>query len=340
MAKKNNDQEEGYGKHILIEKIRGKFGDIFLPPEESEKIIISSYTLLEGIHFSLVYFPLKHLGYKSVISSAAGIYDKGGKPEALFVNIGVSSRFTVEDIETIIEGIGLACTRYNLSIAGLNIDSSLTGLTISITSTGSRDDEPGVLKGIPSPTDLICISGDLGAAYMGLQLLERERRVFEETGGSQPQLKGYEYVIGRQLKPEINISLLDDIKNRGLTPTSVRVVKEGLASDLIGLARRYNLGYRLYHDKIPYEQETADAGKEFGIEPLISALNGGEDYEFVFTFPVSDFDELKKIDMLGIAGHMTAPEEGYSLSLQDGSLAEIKAQGWVMGDARLRADRE
>jgi thiamine-monophosphate kinase len=330
MAENEEKQEQEFGKYILIEKLKEKFPKTFMTEVESENILVSTSVLLEGIHFSMTYFPLKHLGYKSVVSAISGIYSKGGKPEAVSVNMGVSSRYKVEDIESIIEGIDIACQNYELKISGLNIDSSLTGLTISITSTGSPD--PALNTDIqPAETDLVCVTGDLGAAFMGLQLLERERKVFEETGGSQPLLEGKEYVIGRQLKPEIDTDIISKIKKAELLPSSVRVLKEGLASDLIGLAYRHGHGCRVYHEKIPFTQETADAGSEFNIEPLIGALSGGDDFEFMFTFPVADFDKLKEIEELIIVGHLCTANEGYTLALQDNSLAELKAQGWEEG---------
>ncbi len=327
MEDKEKQEEQGFGKYILIEKIKEKFSKTFMDDSSSENVMLSTSVMLEGIHFSMTYFPLKHLGYKSVISSIAGIYSKGGRPETIEINLGVSTRYTIEDIETIIEGADIACQNYELKISGLNIDSSLTGLTMAVTASGTKD--PGLSSDTePTETDLVCVSGDLGAAFMGLQLLERERKVFEETGGSQPQLEGKEYVIGRQLKPEIDRDILTKITEAGLKPTSIRVLKEGLASDLIALSRRYQLGCRLYHDKIPYVQETTDAGKEFGMEPLIAALSGGDDFEFMFTFPVTDFEKIEKLEALSIAGHLTPENEAFTLALQDNSLAELKAQGW------------
>lgn len=327
MPDKDKKQEQAFGKYILIEKLKEKFAQNILPDEKADNLIVSTSVMLEGIHFSMVYFPLKHLGYKAVISSLAGIYSKGGKPENLFINLGLSSRYKVEDIEEIFEGFDFACNNYDLKIAEINVDSSLTGLTLSITSTG---DYNTALKSPanPSQTDIICVTGDLGAAYMGLQLLERERKVFEETQGAQPQLEGFEYVIGRQLKPEIDIDIFDKLKKSGITPTSVRVLKEGLASDLIGLSKRYDLGCRIYHNKVPWDQETSKAGNEFGIDPLISALNGGDDYVVLFTVDVNDYNKIEELDNISIIGHFSPADEGYNLSLQDDSLTELKAQGW------------
>lgn len=327
MADSKKIEEQGFGKYILINKIKDKFSESFIEDDKKEGILVSTSLLLEGIHFSMTYFPLKHLGYKAVISAISGIYSKKGKPETISLNLGISSRYKVEDIETFIEGAVIACQNYNIRISELDIDSSLTGLTISATATGRPDTELKT-EAAPSETDLVCVSGDLGAAFMGLQLLERERKIFEETGGSQPQLEGFEYVIGRQLKPEIDTEILSKLAEAGLKPTSLRVLKEGLASDLIGLAKRHKLGCRIYHEKVPYVQETTEAGKEFGIEPLIAALSGGDDFEFMLTFPVADFEKIEEEKLLSIVGHMTPANEAFTLALQDNSLAELKAQGW------------
>ena len=330
MNEQENNQEQGFGKYILTRKIKEKFPTIFLPEQESDLTLCGTAVMLEGIHFSLVYFPLKHLGYKAVVSSIAEVISKKGKPEIISVNLGISSKFNVEDIESLIEGMEIACRNYDLKIADLNIDSSLTGLTLAVTSTGSAD--PVLYNDVsPTDTDIVCVTGDLGAAFMGLQLLERERRVFEETGGGQPQLKGFEYVIGRQMKPEIDSDAYFKIKEEDLKPTSVKILKEGLASDIIGLGRRYQLGCRLYNEKIPILNETGEAGGEFNIEPIIAALSGGDDFEYMFTFPIADFEKIVKIEKLSVVGHMTPENEAFTLSLQDNSLAELKAQGWEEG---------
>ena len=330
MSDKEKKKEQGYGKYILIEKLKNKFAGSFLSDRDSDNILVSTSMLLEGIHFSLVYFPLKHLGYKSVISSVSGIYSKGGKPETISVNIGIGNRFNYDDIETLVEGIEIACQNYELKMSGLNIDSSLTGLTISVTASGIPDPR---LKSetLAAETDIVCVTGDLGAAFMGVKLLERERKVFEETGSTQPQLEGMEYVIGRQLKPELDTDIISKLSEYELKPTSVKIISEGLASDLIALARKNRMGCRLYHNKVPYARETADAGKEFNIEALIAALSGGDDYEFLFTFSVQDFDKVNDLDDLILVGHFTPEDEAYTLSLQDNSLAELKAQGWEEG---------
>ncbi|MBS0012026.1 MAG: thiamine-phosphate kinase [Bacteroidales bacterium] len=324
MPEEKKSDEKGFGKFALIEELQEQFRSFFDDGESLNNITHTLY--LEGIHFNLMYFPLKHLGYKAVIDSIADLYCRSIKPQIISVNIGLSVRFKKEDIEEIIEGICLACDRHSLRISSLDINSSLTGLAISIASSGKETDS--LTGGMPVSTDLICVSGDLGAAFLGLQLLERERTVFEDTGGAQPKLEGFEYVIGRQLKPELRVDILGQIRMAGIHPGLIRTVRDGIASELIHISKAAGVGCRIYHDRLPIHHDTAAAGQELGFEPLIAALNGGDDFEFVFTCPVKEHDKIEKIDGISIAGHLVPREEGKSLVLQDGSLAELKAQGW------------
>ena len=324
MAEKNTTNGQGYGKYLLTEQIRSKYASVI--SEDSGAAPVSSILYLEGIHFNLVYFPLKHLGYKSVVNSVADLYCRNMEPVKLAVNLGISGRFKKDDIESIIEGMSLACEKYGLKISSLDISSSLTGLAISIASYGRESENLSMSE--PATTDLVCVSGNLGAAFMGLQLLERERRVFEDTGGAQPRLEGFEYVIGRQLKPELKIKSLYQLKKDDIHPGIIRTLRDGLASELIHISRETATGCRVYHDKLPIDPDTAAAGKELGFEPLIAALNGGDDFEFVFTVPVSEHEKLDKQEDISIIGHLVPEDEGNSLVLQDGSLAELKAQGW------------
>lgn len=324
MPGKEQSKEQSFGKYTLINELRDKYKTVF--DDKGESNAVSNILYLEGIHFNLVYFPLKHLGYKSVISSIADLYCRGMEPVGIDINLGVSARFKKEDIENIIEGIYLACQRHGLKVSSLDIDSSLTGLAISIASFGK---EAGRLKRVKAEeTDLLCLTGDLGAAFLGLQLLERERKVFEETGGAQPKLEGFEYVIGRQLKPELKTGLLDKLKEDEIGTGAIRTIRDGLASELIHISRETDLGCRIYNDRLPIDPGTAAAGRELGFEPIIAALNGGDDFEFVFTVPVNEHEKIEKTEGLNIIGHLAPREEGNSLVLPDGSLAELKAQGW------------
>ncbi|MFP4488957.1 MAG: thiamine-phosphate kinase [Bacteroidales bacterium] len=324
MSEENRADEQGFGKFALIDQVHNKFRAFFDNNESSNNITNTLY--LEGIHFNLMYFPLKHLGYKAVINSISDLYCRGMQPQAVSVNMGLSVRFKKEDIEEIIEGVCLACDRYALKISSLDIDSSLTGLAISIASSGKEAEF--FERKTPEATDLICVTGDLGAAYLGLQLLERERKVFEETGGAQPKLEGFEYVIGRQLKPELRTAEIEELGKAGIEPGIIRTVRDGLASELLHISKTAALGCRVYHDKLPVAGETAAAGRELEFEPFVAALNGGDDFEYVFTCPVREHEKLEKTEGISIIGHLVPREEGNSLVLQDGSLAELRAQGW------------
>ncbi|HDZ41233.1 MAG TPA: thiamine-phosphate kinase [Bacteroidetes bacterium] len=330
MPDKEQSNEEGFGKYILIDKLKNKYPEAF--GDTGSYGAVSGILCLEGIHFNLVYFPLQHLAYKTVINSIADLYCRNVLPLNIIVNIGLSARFKKPDIENLIEGMLLACKRYGLKISSLDISSSLTGLAISIASTGKRTD--GFRQVKAEETDLICVTGDLGAAFLGLQLLERERKVFEATGGAQPKLEGFEYVIGRQLKPDIKVNVLEEIKEEGIATGVIRTVRDGLASEIIHISRETGMGCRIYHDRLPIDRDASAAGRELGFEPLIAALNGGDDFEFVFTAPVSEHAKIEKIEKLSIIGHLVPRSEGNSLVLQDGSLAELKAQGWTESPIR------
>jgi len=324
--KENPPKEKGFGKYILINELKNKYRKVFNSSESGNPV--SNILFLEGIHFNLMYFPLQHLGYKSVVDSIADLYCRNILPENISVNLGVSGRFKREDIEAIIQGISLACERYSIGISAFDLSSSLIGLAISIASYGKIKDELKQEK--PEETDLICVTGDLGAAFLGLQLLERERKVFESTGGAQPVLEGFEYVIGRQLKPELRTGLLNQLKEENITWGVMRVIRDGLASELIHIARETGLGCRIYNERLPIGPDTYSAGRELGFEPVIAALNGGDDYEFILTAPVNEYVKIEKMKDLHIIGHLNGQKEGYNLVLPDGSLAELKAQGWSL----------
>jgi thiamine-monophosphate kinase len=325
MSEEEQTDKQAFGKYILINELRGKYNKLF--DESGSGSFVSNILYLEGIHFNLMYFPLQHLGYKSVINSVADLYCRSILPEKIYVNLGVSARFKKEDIETIIQGIALACERYSISISALDLNSSLTGLAISIASYGKVKEN--LKKERPEETDLICVTGDLGAAFLGLQLLERERKVFEDTGGAQPRLEGFEYVIGRQLKPELRTGLLDQLTEDNVTTGVMRVVRDDLASELIHISRETGLGCRVYNERLPIIHDTEAAGRELGFEPVIAALNGGDDFEFIFTAPVNEHAKIEKIKDLHILGHLVKQEEGANLILPDGSLVKLTAQGWT-----------
>lgn len=290
--------------------------------------LVSTDLLLEGIHFNLVYTPLKHLGYKSVIRAISDIYAMNGTPGQIMVSLGISSKFPVEQVEDIYEGIGLACSRYVVDLAGGDTTSSLTGLTIGVTAVGTAHPGKIVKRSGAKPNDLICVTGDFGAAYMGLQLLEREMKIFEKTKGLQPDLSGYEYIVGRQLKPEFPDNVIAGLNERKIVPTSMTDVSEGLASDLLQICKHSGTGCRIFNNKIPVDAETVRLAEEFRIDPLIPALNGGEDYELLFTVPLELFEEVKKVKDVKVIGHITQSDYGKYLVGDDGAEIELTAQGW------------
>jgi thiamine-monophosphate kinase len=290
--------------------------------------LVSSDLLLEGIHFNLVYTPLKHLGYKAVIRGISDIYAMNGKPSQIIISVGISTRFTVENIEELYEGIYLACKKYGTDLAGGDTTPSLTGLTIGITAVGNVERDRLVKRSGARPNDLICVTGDFGASYSGLQLLERERKLFKDNKGIQPDLTGYEYVIGRQLKPEFPVETLAQLKKNGILPTSMIDVSDGLASDLIHICKSSGTGCRIFSNKIPVDQETFRLSEEFRIDPVTAALNGGEDYELLFTVHLDMFEKIKLLPDIKIIGHMSEPENGRMLVSEAGSEVELIAQGW------------
>jgi thiamine-monophosphate kinase len=290
--------------------------------------LVTTDLLLEGIHFNLIYTPLKHLGYKAVIRAISDIYAMNGTPGQVMIALGISSRFTLEHVEDLYEGISLACAKYNIDLVGGDITSSLTGMTIGVTAIGSVEKENIVKRDGAKANDLICVTGDFGAAFMGLQLLERERKLFVKDKIEQPDLTGFEYIVGRQLKPEIPASVLTELINAGIRPTSMIDVTDGLASDLIHICRLSGTGCRIFYSKVPIDYETSRMAEEFNIDQMVPALNGGEDYELLFTIPLEFVEKLNLIPTIKIIGHMTTGGSGYYIAGDDGSEVEISAQGW------------
>jgi thiamine-monophosphate kinase len=343
MGEPENNQTpiERLGKYGLIDHISSKFksvnkstikgiGDDSAVIDSGKKLIlVSTDLLLEGIHFNLVYNPLKHLGYKSVIRAISDIFAMNGTPEQVFIALGISSRFSVEQIDDIFEGIDLACKKYQADLAGGDITSSLTGLTVSVTATGSVDLNDLVRRDGAQPNDLICVTGDFGASYMGLQLLERERRLFEHDHNIRPDLSGYDYVIGRQLKPELPVNILKDLKEEGILPSSMIDVTDGLASDLMQICKSSGTGCRVFNKQIPIDYETSRIAEELNIDPLIPALNGGDDFELVFTVSLDHYEKIRNLNSIKTIGHITTPGSGYFLVGADGTEVELNAQGWM-----------
>jgi len=291
--------------------------------------LVTTDLFLEGIHFNLIYTPLKHLGYKVVIRAISDIYAMNGNPGQILIALGISSKFSVEQVEELYDGINLACEKYKVDLVGGDTTSSLTGLTIGVTATGSVEKDSMIKRDGARPNDLICVTGDFGASYMGLQLLERERKIFDKEKVVQPDLAGFEYAIGRQLKPEFPVSTIEALRSAEIRPSSMIDVSDGLASDLIHICKLSDTGCRIFAGKIPIDYETSKLAEEFNIDPVIPALNGGEDYELLFTVPLELFEKIKLIGTVKVIGHMTPSGSGNFLVGEGGSEIEISAQGWM-----------
>lgn len=293
-----------------------------------KQVLVTTDILLEGIHFDLTYVPLKHLGYKSAVVNFSDIYAMNGTPRQITVTLGISKRFSVEDMEELYAGIRLACDVYGVDIIGGDTTSSLTGLTISITCIGEADKGTVVYRNGAKATDLICVSGDLGAAYMGLQLLEREKSVLQGTTDIQPDFSGKEYLLERQLKPEARKDIIHKLAEAGIRPTSMIDVSDGLSSELMHLCHQSQTGCRIYEEHIPIDYQTAVMAEEFNMNLTTCALNGGEDYELLFTVPLADHEKVQDIEGIRLIGHITKPEQGCYLVTRDGQEFQLKAQGW------------
>ena len=306
--------------------LKGVGDDAAVLDYKDKKIVVTTDLLLEGIHFDLTYVPLKHLGYKAVVVNLSDVYAMNAQPRQITVSLGVSRRFSVEDLDELYSGIRLACDVYGVDLVGGDTSASMTGLTISITAIGETDHP--VYRNGAQENDLICVSGDLGAAYMGLQLLEREKKLFESGQESKQQFSGKEYLLERQLKPEARKDVIEMLHGLGITPTAMMDVSDGLSSELLHICTQSDKGCRIYEDKIPIDYQTAVQAEEFNMSLITAALNGGEDYELLFTVPLGKHDLLESIPSIRIIGHITAPSLGYAMITRDGAEIELKAQGW------------
>lgn len=309
--------------------IKGVGDDAAIINNDGKDTLLTTDLLLEGVHFDLRYVPLKHLGYKSAIVNFSDIYAMGGTPRQLLVSLGVSSRFSVEHIEELYAGIRLACEIYDVDLVGGDTSASVTGLVISITCVGDVEKGKEFLRNGAKPTDLICVSGNLGAAYMGLQLLERENRVAADSGeGFQPDFAGKEYILERQLKPEARKDIIERLREANVTPTAMIDVSDGLSSELLHICKKSDVGCRIYEDKIPIDFQTAIMAEEFNMNLVTAAMNGGEDYELLFTIPLTDREKVENIEDVKMIGYITKPELGAMLVSRDGNEIAIQAQGW------------
>ena len=301
--------------------------------KDSRRVLVTTDMLMEGIHFDLTYTPLKHLGYKSAMVNLSDVYAMNGTPRQLLVSLAVGRRTKLEHVEELYAGIRLACERHGVDLVGGDTTSSLTGLAISITCIGEAEAENIAYRSGAKDTDLICVSGNLGAAYMGLQLLEREKRIFEsqksnEETAAQPDFSGREYLIERILKPEARRDIVARLKEAGIRPTSMMDISDGLSSELMHICKQSHAGCRLYEERIPIDYQTAVTAEEFNMNVYTAALNGGEDYELLFTVPLVDHERVSQIEDVKVIGHITRAELGNKLVARDGNEFDLQAQGW------------
>lgn len=295
---------------------------------EKESMLVSTDMLLEGVHFNLMYMPLKHLGYKAVAVNVSDICAMNGIAEQITVSIAVSSRFPVEALEELYAGIQLACKNYNVDLVGGDTSTSLTGLMISITAIGRAKNNEISYRSGAKEHDLLVVTGDLGGAYMGLQVLEREKEVFKANPSIQPDLDGHDYIIERQLKPEARKDIIGYLKELEVVPTSMIDISDGLASEILHICKASKVGCHIYDEKIPIDAQTSVAAIDFNLDPNTCALNGGEDYELLFTIAQSDFEKIKGNPHMTIIGHITDAADGVYYIDKNGSAIELSAQGW------------
>lgn len=313
---KNESTLKGIGDDAAVIDFKGK------------KAIVSTDMLVEGVHFDLAYIPLKHLGYKSVSVNLSDIYAMNALPKQITVSLAISNRFSVEAMEELYAGIMMACKKHNVDIVGGDTTTSKSGLVISITAIGEADLEDIIYRNGAKEGDLLCVTGDLGAAYVGLQLLEREKQIFLESPGVQPDLEGNDYILERQLKPEARKDIPVLLKKLEVKPTSMIDISDGLASEILHLTSLSNVGCNLFEEKIPIDPSTYNMAREFNMDPTICALNGGEDYELLFTIDQSDFPKIKANPDITVIGHMTNSKEGVNLISKGGTSIVLTAQGW------------
>jgi len=295
---------------------------------EEEVMLVSTDMLVEGIHFNLMYSPLMHLGYKSVVVNLSDIYAMNGTPKQVTVSIAISSRFPLEAVEELYKGIKKACDIYQVDLVGGDTTSSLSGLMISITALGTAKKDEVVYRSGAKEYDLLVVSGDLGGAYMGLQVLERERAVFKANPDIQPDLDGHDYLLERQLKPEARKDVIQILKELEVHPTSMIDISDGLASEIMHICKASEVGCTIYDERIPLDAKTSIAAIEFNVDPVTTALNGGEDYELLFTVKQEDYEKVASNPNFTVIGHITDKESGVNLVDKNGSHIALKAQGW------------
>lgn len=314
-------------QHESTKKAIGDDAAVIEFPKD-EQTLISTDLLLEGIHFDLSWMPLTHLGYKAVIVNLSDIAAMNAIPKQILVSIGVSNRFSLEALEEIYTGIRAACEQYKIDLIGGDTSSSAFGLAISITVIGSAKNEDIVYRHGAKENDLVCVSGDLGSAYSGLLVLQREKKTFEANPNFQPDLDNYEFVIGSQLKPKARVDMVELFKEKKITPTSMIDISDGLASELFHICKNSDCGCSIYEEKLPIDIQTAQVAEEFEITPVMPALNGGEDYELLFTLSLDDYEKVKELHQIIIIGYISDKKDGINLINKAGQSIPLKAQGW------------
>lgn len=317
--------------HIKIHHtstVKGVGDDAAVLNHENKRTVVSTDLLLEGVHFDLSYFPLKHLGYKAIVVNLSDIYAMNATPKQVTVSIGVSSKFSLEAVEDLYAGMLLACNKYEVDLVGGDTSSSKQGLVISVTAIGEANENDLVYRDGAKANDLLCVTGDLGGAYVGFQLLEREKRVFLSNPEIQPDLEGNDYIVERQLKPEARKDIIQLLKDIDVKPTSMIDISDGLASEMMHLCSKSKVGMSLYEEKIPIDPQTYEMAREFDLDPTLTALSGGEDYELLFTISQADFDKVKSQPDITIIGYVTDASEGINMISKSGNKHTLKAQGW------------
>ena len=315
-------------KTVNASTLRGVGDDCAVLRNKDTDILVTTDLLLEGVHFDLTYVPLKHLGYKSAVVNFSDVYAMNGRPRQITVSLGISSRFTVEHITELFSGIRLACELYGVDLVGGDTTSSRQGLVISITCIGEAPAEKIVTRSGAKDTDLVCVSGDLGSAYMGLQLLEREKVASAGRKDFTPEFGGKEYLVERQLKPEARRDIIEALDAAGIVPTAMMDISDGLSSEMMHICKDSNVGCRIYEDRIPIDYQTAVMAEELGMNLVTAALNGGEDYELLFTVPLHTHETVSKSPGVKVIGHITKPSLGCAMITRDGTEIPLKAQGW------------
>ncbi len=293
-----------------------------------KQTLISTDLLIEGIHFDLMYTPLKHLGYKSVVVNLSDIYAMNGNPTQITMSIALSNKISLEAIDEFYEGVYAACEKYNVDLVGGDTTSSKVGFIISVTAIGEVAPDKYIKRSNANKGDLICVSGFLGGAFLGLTLMEREKKIYLENSQIQPDLEGEYYIVGKLLKPEARVDIIEFLNNNNIVPTSMMDISDGLSSEIKHISKQSNLGCRIYEEKLPIHQDSRQAAFKFGLDPTVCALNGGEDYELIFTIKQEDYDKITTSEEISVVGYMTELEEGCKLISRGGGLHDFFAQGW------------